>query len=175
MKLSSAMLLTGALLFGSLFGAGLGGGFIHSVIAMFLGVFVFIPAAAALAIGLIAGFRKNERPKAVSGFSVLCVACLLGVMAFTFAGTALLKYRENDVRFFVRETLPLLDGYQAQHGRYPARLEEVTERKIPYYFRVRRGGYTSDGKTFSFYYESPDQMISGLMLSNHHRTWVRAD
>lgn len=70
--------------------------------------------------------------------------------------------------------MPKLDAYKQRFGRYPSALSEVTGKDLPYYLEGR-GRYSSDGTQFTFYYEPPDSVISGLILTDTHRRWMRAD
>ena len=174
MKIRSLALLTSILGIGAAIGALIGGGFIHTIIAQFLCIWVAAPALILLAITGIERLRRRDQPRAMRGFMMGCVAIALGILGFTGGGASAFHYRESEMRSFVTQVLPLLDAHKEKSGSYPRNLEEVTDKRLPYYLK-RSGRYTSDGATFTFYYENPDSMISGLMLSDSHRTWSRAD
>jgi len=111
----------------------------------------------------------------MNGSVVRIAACVLAILGFTLGGMAIFHYREAEVRSFVDEALPLLDTHKKEHGYFPKEIREVTDRNLPFHFRDFRRGYSSDGATFTFYYENLDSIMGGLMLTNSHRTWSVAD
>ncbi len=174
MKIHKLALLVLALGVGGVFGALMGGGFIHTIIARFLCIWIAAPAVILLTVSGIKRLRHRDQPRAMSGFMVGYTALALATLGFTGGGMAIFHYRESEVRRFVKQVLPLVDAHKKLAGTYPRNLEEVTDQSLPYYLRGR-GRYTSDGTTFTFYYENPDSIMGGLMLTDSHRTWSRAD
>jgi hypothetical protein len=174
MKVRNLALLALLLGIGSVFGALIGGGFIHTIIARLLFVLVAAPALIFLTVTGIARLRQRDQPRVVSGFMVGCAALAAAILGFMGGGAAMFHYRESEVRQFVEQVLPLLDAHKKKSGAYPRSLEEVTDKSLPHYMKGR-DCYTSNGATFTFYYVSPDGMISGLMLTDSDRKWSRAD
>ncbi len=155
-----------------------GGGFPSGIV----GHYVFLPlGGVALVFYLLAklGDRNQREPK---GFCGAGVVGSLVIAAFFISAVlvyeAIFRYRRYDVENFVEETIPLLDAYREEFGRYPSTLQEVTDRELPYYFQNRRPfdpPYSSGASGFTFSYMPPDHMISGLMLTSSNRQWSRAD
>ena len=167
-----------AALLGSLLGYFAGGGFFHVII----GYYLFLPLGGLCLLFYFLGTledrkqekRKNPEGKAVAK-SLLIAAFVLSVV---LTGEGISNYRRYDVENFVEETIPLLDAYREEFGRYPSKLQEVTDRELPYYFQNRRPfdpPYSSGASGFTFSYMPPDHMISGLMLTSSNRQWSRAD
>ena len=150
MKIRKLALLVLALGVGGAFGALMGGGFIHTIVARFLCMFIAAPAVILLTVTGIERLRHRDRPRAMSSFMVGCAVIALGILGFTVGGTAIFHYRQSDVRRLVEQVLPLMDAHKKQAGAYPRSLEEVTDQNPPYYLRGR-GRYTSDGASFTFY------------------------
>jgi len=122
-----------------------------------------------------------ERPERseLAALSAVATTGVLGVLeagalGFSGSGPAILHFRDADLKEFIDDTIPKLDDYKTQFGHYPSSLSEVTKKNLPYYLKDR-GGYSSNGTQFAFYYEPPDSVISGLMLTDTHRRWMRAD
>jgi hypothetical protein len=174
MKIRNIALIGLAIGAGAALGALMGGGFIHTIIARFLCIWIAVPALILLAIGGILRFLHRDQPQAMSGFMVGCAAIALSISGFTGTGAAAFHYRESEVRGFVTQVLPLLDAHKKKTGSYPLHLEEVTDKRLPYYLKGS-GRYTSDGTSFTFYYENPDSIMAGLMLTDSHRRWSIAD
>lgn len=159
---------------GAALGALMGGGFIHTIIARFLCIWIAAPAVILLAVTGIERLRHRDQPRAMSSFMMGCAAIALTILGFTGGGAAAFQYREFEVRGFVAQVLPLLDAHKKRTGSYPSHLEEVTDQRIPYYLKGS-DRYTSDGTSFTIYYENADSIMSGLMLTDSHRRWSRAD
>lgn len=153
-----------------------------SFLVKLVGYFVFLPLGGlSLVLYLFAILydRKQGRTKdsdrPVVPTSLLIAAFFLSAF---LAGEGIFRYRRYEVESFVKETIPLLDAYKDEFGEYPSKLQEVTDRRFPHYFRDRRlfdQPYFSDGGGFTFSYMPPDAMISGLMLTSSDRRWSRAD
>lgn len=173
-KIRKLAILALALGIGGALGSLMGGGFIHTIMARFLCIWIAGPAAILLAVTGIERLRHHDQPRAMSGFMMGCAALVLAILGFTGGGVTAFQYRETEMRNFVTQVLPLLDAHKKKAGSFPGHIEEVTDLSLPYYLRSR-GHYTSDGVTFTFYYENPDSIMSGLMLTDSHRTWSRAD
>lgn len=174
MKISKLALFALALGIGAVLGTLMGGGFIHTIIARFLCIWIAAPAVILLIVTAIVRMRHHDQPRCMNGFMMGCAAIALAILGFTGGGAAVFQYRESEVKSFVTGVLPLLDAHKKKTGFYPRQLEEVTDKRLPYYLN-KCGRYTSDGNTFTFYYENPDSMISGLMLTDSNRNWSRAD
>jgi hypothetical protein len=174
MKIRNIAPIVCGIVIGAALGALMGGGFIHTIIAQFLCIWIAAPALILLAIAGIERLRHRDRPRATSGFMIGCAAVALTILGFTAAGAAAFHYRESEVRDFVKQVLPLLDEHKKQTGSYPLQLQEVTDKGLPYHFK-ESGRYTSDGTSFTFYYENADSIMSGLLLTDSHRRWSRAD
>ncbi|MCP5531779.1 MAG: hypothetical protein H7A48_01250 [Akkermansiaceae bacterium] len=174
MKVPKIALLAIALGVGVALGALMGGGFIHTIIARFLCIWIAAPAAILLMVTGIEKLRHRDQARGMSSFMVGCAGIALTILGFTGGGAAAFQYRESEVRTFVAQVVPLLDAHKKTTGSYPLHLDEVTDQRLPHYLKGS-GRYTSDGDTFTFYYENPDSIMSGLMLTDSHRTWSRAD
>ena len=159
---------------GAALGALMGGGFIHTIIAQLLCMWIAAPSLILLAIAGIERLLHRGQPRAIKGFMIGCASVALTIFAFTGAGTAAFHYRESEVRNFVTQVLPLLDAHKKKTGSYPHQLQEVTDKRLPYHLKGS-GRYTSDDTSFTFYYENADTIMSGLMLTDSHRRWSRAD
>ena len=174
MRMLHLVLPSCALGFGGIIGALIGGGMMHTMIADLLCLWIAAPALIVLSFMVIERFQHRGQPSATSGLMMGCAALAMLVLGFTGGGTAVFQYREAEVRRFVSEVLPLLDAHKQKSGSYPQNLREVTDKRLPYYLRGR-GRYNSNGDTFSFYYENPDAIMVGLMLTDSHRAWRIAD
>jgi hypothetical protein len=152
----------------------MGGGFIHTIISQFLCIWIAAPALILLTIAGIERLRHRDRPRATSGFMIGCATVAFSISGFTGGGAAAFHYRESEVTSFVTQVLPLIDAHKQKTGSYPLKIQEVTDQRLPYHLRGS-GRYTSDGTSFTFYYENADSIMSGLMLTDAHRRWSRAD
>jgi hypothetical protein len=159
---------------GGALGMLMGGGFIHTILSRFLCLFIAAPALIMLILTVIDRLRRRDRPTVMSEFAVSCATVAVAILGFTGGGAAMHRYRESEVRQFVDQVLPLLDAHKKKSGIYPRSLREVTDKRLPRYMD-ERDCYTSTGASFTFYYDSPDEMISGLMLTASDRRWSRAD
>jgi hypothetical protein len=160
--------------FGSALGILMGGGFIHTILFRFLCMFIAVPALIMLIVTVIERVRHRDRSTVMSGFTVGCATVVVAILGFTGGGAAIFRYRESEVTRFVDQVLPLLDAHKRKSGVYPRSLREVTDKRLPRHMN-EQGCYTSNGATFTFYYGSPDEMVSGLMLTDSDRRWIRAD
>ena len=174
MKIRKLVLLAFSLGIGSAIGALMGGGFIHTILYRFLCMFIAAPSLIMLTLTGIQRLRHRDQSSVMGGFAVGCAALAIAILGFTGGGAAMFHYRESEVRQFVEQVLPLLDAHKKKSGAYPRSLEEVTDKRLPHYMKGR-DCYTSNGATFTFYYVSPDEMNSGLMLTDSDRKWSRAD
>jgi hypothetical protein len=161
-----AVLLPGSI------GLWLAGSWIHEILALVWLFLVALPVVTMLVENMLSRQRRNSDEKRV--FAWVASGIVVAVISFWTAGKGLHSYRMREVRTFVETTLPLLDQYKARTGRYPAALRDVTNRPIPKYL-PKDGGYSSDGASFTFYFLSPEDSISGRMLTDTHRVWARAD
>ena len=174
MRMRGAITLGFALLAGALVGGLVGGGFLHTLFAQLLCMWLLPPLLITLVVCIGDRLRKGHRSDLLSGFALGLTAIVLCILGFASAGPAVFYLRESEVRSFVEDTLPKLDAHKKQFGQYPTNLAEVTKVSLPYHLRGR-GRYTSDGTSFTFYYENADSIMSGLMLTDTHRRWSRAD
>ena len=174
MKIRNIAPIVCGIVIGAALGALMGGGFIHTIIAQFLCLWIAAPALILLAITGIERLRHRDRPRATSGSIIACAAVALSIFGFTGGGAAAFHYRESEMRGFVTQVLPLIDAHKQKTGLYPLKLQEVTDKKLPYHLRGS-GRYTSDGTSFTFYYTNAGSIMSGLMLTDSHRRWSRAD
>ena len=162
------------LVIGMIAGILTGGGFIHHLLSLLLGVYLGIPLLVISLIAIGVSLKKDRDGDSANRGSNFFVCYLTLIGAFYLAGKGIFAYREHEVREFVTSTLPLLDDYRSTQGRYPKTLLEIGIEDQPYYFGGLRG-YSSDGHSFTFYYEDPDSIMGGLMLTNRHREWQIAD
>jgi hypothetical protein len=151
-----------------------GGGFIHAVLSMLLGGYIGFPLLVVVLISIGVAIKRHSGSGFLSGASLFLVCYLTLIGAFYLGGKGIFEYRERAVKEFVISTLPMLEAHKAKRGAYPESLQEVGIRDQPYYFRGRHG-YTSDGKSFTFYYEDPNAIMGGMMFTNQHRQWQLAD
>ena len=151
-----------------------GGGFIHLLISYAIGVFFVLPALVVLVFAFAFVGRK-DRVQLMDGFGRALARFVSVALGFVLGGVAIFQCGEVEVRSFVDEVLPLLDEHKKEFGRFPKDIGEVTDRSLPYCFRDADRGYRSDGATFTFYYENPDSIMGGLMLTDSHRSWSVAD
>jgi hypothetical protein len=174
MKTRNLALPAVSLAIGGTLGALMGGGFIHGMLSYILCKFIGIPVLIILAITGIQCLLHRGRPSVLPGLALGCATLSMAILGFAGGGVAMARYRESDVRRFVEQVLPLLDSHKMKHGAYPQSLEEVTDKRLPHYLKGPNH-YTSNGATFTFYYEGANSVISGLMLTDSHRKWCRAD
>lgn len=174
MKIHNSGILVLSLGVGSALGMLMGGGFIHTILSRFLCLFIAAPALIMLILTVLDRLLRRDRPTVMSEFAVSCATVAVAILGFTGGGEAMHRYRESEVRQFVDQVLPLLDAHRKKSGIYPRSLRDVTDKKLPRYMD-ERDCYTSTGASFTFYYESPDDWISGKMLTDSDRRWSTAD
>jgi hypothetical protein len=174
MKIHILALFALSLGIGSALGMLMGGGFIHTMLSRFLCMFIAAPALIMLILNVIERLRHRDQSTVMSGFAVGCASVAVAILGFTGGGAAIFRYRESEVTQFVDQVLPLLDAHRKKSGVYPRSLREVTDKRLPRHMN-EQGCYTSNGATFTFYYGNPDEMVSGLMLTDSDRRWIKAD
>lgn len=169
-----AFILTMALALGAGVGTQMAGWFFYSLVSRFLLIWVAIPVSIILLSTASYLIWKRQRAGGLSGFALCCVYIVIFVLGFSGSGPTILRFRAADLTAFMDDTIPKLDAHKRQFGHYPSSLSEVTSSDLPYYLKGR-GGYTSNGTGYTFYYEPPGSIISGMMRTDIHRRWVRAD
>jgi hypothetical protein len=175
MKTHGTIVALSTLTVGIIIGSATGGGLLHQLVFLSLWVTVALPVLILTAPSLLRCLKHKERTEFLNWFSSTGAVGVLAILGFTIGGVAIFHYRENEVRRFVEEMLPLLDAYKAENGQFPLELSALSTQRMPYYFRKAKCGYHSDGKDFRFYYENPDAIMGGVLLTHRHRTWSVAD
>lgn len=159
-----------------------GWSFANSIVGKLIAYYLLLPFGAICGIFSILAFfgdREKGREKNSSSDD-LRMPVLIGILAISFVlgREGVSRFRTYEVRNFVEKTVPLLDAYKSKHGVFPPDLDEVTNRDLPYYFRNEKPSYQpyrSDGRGFTFYYETSESIMGGLMLSSSHRSWSVVD
>lgn len=160
---------------GSFLGYLTGGGFLFKL----FGYYIFLPLGV-LCLVYYLFFKRHDRKREKPGNRRVAKSLVIAVFLLVtlLSGEGIFRFRSCEVESFVRETIPLLDAHKDKFGEYPSKLQEVTDRKLPYYFRDRRPfdqPYSSNGEGFTFSYVPPDAMMGELMLTSSDRRWSRAD
>lgn len=149
------------------------GSFFHGIFALCLAFYVGVPAAI---IALIIFIRSGQRPElhraaVVAGGIALVAGSALLSLPFGF------QIAERDIRaaeMYCEALIPKLDAYRREHGRYPARLEELHlsgDRPA----LVRSLSYSSNGATFHFSFVDPTGLMNSRELDSAERQWVDGD
>ena len=174
MNYYAAIFIPLAAALGCFAGVVMGGGFMHYLFSFVLGILIGIPVVLVLIFTLLARSKRNGSRKGRGGIAIGAVSYIVFSGVFYASGSYIFMRREAEVHSYVDAVLPLLDAYKTENGRYPERLDEVTGLQLPYYFKDKQA-YSSKGGSFTFYYETPDSIMGGMMLTDKHRSWSIAD
>ena len=174
MKCYAAISIFAAVGLGALAGAWMGGGVFHHLFSFALGVLIGVPVAIALIFVLIVRRKPDNSDRVCDGLATAAVSYLVFAGLFCASGRYVFERREAEVRSYVGAVIPMLDAYKQKHGRYPESIDGITDRKLPYYFRQKQA-YSSNGDSFTFYYETPDSIMGGMTITDQDRSWSIAD
>ena len=86
-------------------------------------------------------------------------------------GVAVNEWSMWEARVFVEKTVPRLDAYHAEHGAYPATLQELGTVHVPRRLRGESGWYFGKEDRFSFDYDDPSGLFSMYVYTSETREW----
>ncbi|MBT5903373.1 MAG: hypothetical protein HOH58_14815 [Opitutaceae bacterium] len=138
-------------------------------------VWIAGPFAVAGGVVLLVDYLKGKKVSA----SVKYFYAVLGAF-ITFAGVSLSTglgvhhYKEQQIFNYVEESLPWVDKFYLERGRYPLTLEECGAPKRPL-FVGKSLRYSGGEEEFSFIYVDSQSLMGGVYLDSNSREWNHWD
>ena len=149
----------------------IGGGGLFRVAAQ-----LFLPWIAALTAVVFVVWSATYSRNKMGGYfilSPLLVVTGAGLAVWTLSNW-LVELRTEKVKQYVEAAIPVIEQYKLDNGYYPNSLTDLDFGPIPYYLRSG-SAFTSSTNDWTFYYETPDSWMGGMLYSKSQPSWGVAD